>query len=170
MQFLTQWTRAYAHLHRRMGRICMSGLLTACVGATAPSATSSAPFAIHVALAATALAWLTTVRALIIPSNRNRFAAQLNSGFASGRYWPISASSQSRSSLKHLYRIQSAGGGVQPTSQSRPAPWLYARGVGGKAPCRASPASTKCEASLHGKSLIHAARRPSRGFCGQIRA
>jgi uncharacterized membrane protein len=60
VQFLTQWPRAYPHLHRWTGRIYMTGLLIACVGATGLIATSPAPFAIRTAFAATALAWLTT--------------------------------------------------------------------------------------------------------------
>jgi uncharacterized membrane protein len=60
LQFLTQWPRAYPHLHRWTGRAYMAGMLIACVGATGLIATSPAPFAIRAAFAATALAWLTT--------------------------------------------------------------------------------------------------------------
>ncbi len=60
VQFLTQWPRAYPYLHRWTGRIYMTSMLIACVGATGLIATSPAPFAIRVAFAATALAWLTT--------------------------------------------------------------------------------------------------------------
>lgn len=60
VQFLTQWPRAYSHLHRWTGRIYMICMLIACVGATGLIATSPAPFEIRAAFAATALAWLTT--------------------------------------------------------------------------------------------------------------
>ncbi len=60
VQFLTQWLLTYPHLHRLTGRIYMTFMLIACVGATGLIATSPAPFAILTAFAATALAWLTT--------------------------------------------------------------------------------------------------------------
>ncbi len=60
VQFLTQWPRAYPRLHRWTGRRYMAAMLIACVGATGLIATSPAPFAIRIAFAATALAWLTT--------------------------------------------------------------------------------------------------------------
>lgn len=77
VQFLTQWPRAYSHLHRWTGRIYITGMLIACVGATGLIATSPAPFAIRAAFAATALAWLTTaltgliaIRGGRVPSHR----------------------------------------------------------------------------------------------------
>ena len=77
VQFLTQWPRAYPHLHRWTGRIYITGMLIACVGATGLIATSPAPFAIRAAFTATALAWLTTasigviaVRGGRVPSHR----------------------------------------------------------------------------------------------------
>ena len=60
LQFLTQWPRAYPHVHRWTGRMYITGMLIACVGATGLIATSPAPFAIRAAFTATALAWLTT--------------------------------------------------------------------------------------------------------------
>lgn len=63
VQFLTQWPRAYPHLHRWTGRIYMTCMLIACVGATGLIATSPAPFEIRTAFAASALAWLTTALA-----------------------------------------------------------------------------------------------------------
>jgi uncharacterized membrane protein len=60
VQFLTQWPRAYPHLHRWTGRIYITGMLIACVGATGLIGTSPAPFTIRAAFAAVALAWLTT--------------------------------------------------------------------------------------------------------------
>ena len=77
VQFLTQWPRAYPHLHRWTGRIYITGMLIACVGATGLIASSPAPFAIRAAFTATALAWLTTaligviaVRGGRVPSHR----------------------------------------------------------------------------------------------------
>jgi uncharacterized membrane protein len=77
VQFLTQWPRAYPHVHRWTGRMYITGMLIACVGATGLIATSPAPFAIRAAFAATALAWLTTasigviaVRCGRVPSHR----------------------------------------------------------------------------------------------------
>ena len=77
VQFLTQWPRAYPHLHRWTGRLYISGMLIACVGATGLIVTSPAPFAIRAAFTATALAWLTTasigviaVRGGRVPSHR----------------------------------------------------------------------------------------------------
>jgi uncharacterized membrane protein len=72
VQFLTQWPRAYPQLHRWTGRIYMTGLLIACVGATGLIATSPAPFAIRAAFAATALAWLTTALAGLIAIHGGR--------------------------------------------------------------------------------------------------
>lgn len=60
LQFLSRWPRAYARLHRWMGRTYMTAMLIACTGATGLIATSFAPFEIRSAFAATALAWLTT--------------------------------------------------------------------------------------------------------------
>lgn len=60
LQFLTRWPRAYARLHRWIGRTYMVAMLIACTGATGLIATSFAPFEIRSAFAATALAWLTT--------------------------------------------------------------------------------------------------------------
>lgn len=60
VQFLTQWPRAYPHLHRWTGRIYITSMLIACVGATGLIATSPAPLAIRAAFAATGLVWLTT--------------------------------------------------------------------------------------------------------------
>ncbi|WP_162250464.1 MULTISPECIES: DUF2306 domain-containing protein [unclassified Lysobacter] len=77
IQFLTQWPRAYSRLHRWTGRVYMTSMLIACVGATGLIATSPAPFAIRAAFAATALAWLTTaligviaIRGRRVPSHR----------------------------------------------------------------------------------------------------
>jgi uncharacterized membrane protein len=77
VQFLTQWPRACRHLHRWTGRIYITGMLIACVGAIGLIATSPAPFAIRAAFTATALAWLTTasigviaVRGGRVPSHR----------------------------------------------------------------------------------------------------
>lgn len=77
VQFLTQWPRAYPHLHRWTGRAYITGMLIACIGATGLIATSPAPFAIRAAFAATALAWLTTaligviaIRGGRVPSHR----------------------------------------------------------------------------------------------------
>ena len=77
VQFLTQWPRAYPHLHRWTGRTYITGMLIACVGATGLIASSPAPFAIRAAFTATALAWLTTaligviaVRGGRVPSHR----------------------------------------------------------------------------------------------------
>jgi hypothetical protein len=72
VQFLTQWPRAYLHLHRWTGRIYMTGMLVACVGATGLIATSPAPFGIRAAFAATALAWLTTALAGLIAIHDSR--------------------------------------------------------------------------------------------------
>ncbi|CAN7511837.1 DUF2306 domain-containing protein [Pseudoxanthomonas sp. LjRoot143] len=60
VQFLTQWRRRRPRLHRLTGRAYLVGMLVAAVGATGLIATSPAPFAIRLAFAATALAWLTT--------------------------------------------------------------------------------------------------------------
>jgi uncharacterized membrane protein len=60
VQFLTQWPQPYPRLHRWTGRIYMTGLLIASVGATGLLATSLAPLGIRIAFTATALAWLTT--------------------------------------------------------------------------------------------------------------
>jgi uncharacterized membrane protein len=60
IQFLTQWPRSLPQLHRWTGRIYLTGMLVACVGATGLIANSPAPFAIRAAFAATALVWLTT--------------------------------------------------------------------------------------------------------------
>ena len=77
LQFLTQWPRAYPHVHRWTGRMYITGMLIACVGAAGLIATSPAPFAIRAAFTATALAWLTTaligvtaVRGGRVPSHR----------------------------------------------------------------------------------------------------
>jgi uncharacterized membrane protein len=77
VQFLTQWPRAYPHLHRWSGRIYITGMLIACVGATGLIGTSPAPFATRAAFAAVALAWLTTaligviaIRGGRVPSHR----------------------------------------------------------------------------------------------------
>lgn len=59
-QFLNRWPRVWPRLHRWTGRIYVTGMLIACAGATGLIATSSAPFEIRAAFAATALAWLTT--------------------------------------------------------------------------------------------------------------
>jgi predicted membrane protein DUF2306 len=72
VQFLTQWPRAYPHLHRWTGRIYMTCMLIACVGATGLIATSPAPFEIRAAFAATALAWLTTALAGLIAIHGGR--------------------------------------------------------------------------------------------------
>nr|WP_298131738.1 DUF2306 domain-containing protein [uncultured Pseudoxanthomonas sp.] len=60
VQFLTQWRRRNPRLHRLSGRVYLIGMLVAATGATGLIATSPAPFAIRLAFAATALAWLTT--------------------------------------------------------------------------------------------------------------
>jgi uncharacterized membrane protein len=60
VQFLTMWRRRNPRLHRLTGRIYLGGMLVAATGATGLIATSPAPFAIRLAFATTALAWLTT--------------------------------------------------------------------------------------------------------------
>lgn len=60
VQFLTQWPRAYGRVHRWTGRGYMVGILIASAGATGLIATSPAPFAIRLAFAFTAWAWLVT--------------------------------------------------------------------------------------------------------------
>lgn len=60
VQVLTQWPRACSRVHRWTGRIYITGMLIACLGATGLITTSPAPSAIRAAFAATALAWLTT--------------------------------------------------------------------------------------------------------------
>ena len=60
VQFLTQWPRAHAGLHRVSGRVYLFGMLIACAGACGLIATSAAPLAIRLAFAATAWAWLGT--------------------------------------------------------------------------------------------------------------
>jgi len=63
VQFMTQWRRRHPRLHRVTGRVYLVGMLVAATGATGLIATSPAPFAIRMAFAATALAWLTTALA-----------------------------------------------------------------------------------------------------------
>ena len=75
LQFLTRWPRAWPRLHRWTGRIYMFGMLVACAGATGLIATSSAPFEIRTAFAATALAWLTTALVALIAIRRHQVAA-----------------------------------------------------------------------------------------------
>lgn len=75
LQFLTRWPRAWPRLHRWVGRICMSGMLVACAGATGLIATSPAPFEIRTAFAVTALAWLTTALVALIAIRRHRVVA-----------------------------------------------------------------------------------------------
>ena len=60
VQFLTQWPRAFNRVHRWTGRGYLAGILIAATGATGLIATSPAPFAIRLAFAATAWAWLIT--------------------------------------------------------------------------------------------------------------
>ena len=60
VQFLTQWPRAFNPVHRWTGRGYLAGILIAATGATGLIATSPAPFAIRLAFAATAWAWLIT--------------------------------------------------------------------------------------------------------------
>lgn len=66
VQFLTQRLRARPQAHRWTGRIYMTGMLVACVGATGLIATTQAPFEIRAAFAATALAWLVTALAGLV--------------------------------------------------------------------------------------------------------
>lgn len=72
VQFLTRWPRPYPHLHRWTGRVYMTGMLIASMGATGLIATSPAPFAIRTAFAATALAWLATALTGLITIRRGR--------------------------------------------------------------------------------------------------
>ncbi|GGD37153.1 DUF2306 domain-containing protein [Pseudoxanthomonas indica] len=60
VQFLTQWPRAFSRVHRWTGRGYLAGILIASTGAVGLIATSPAPFAIRMAFAATAWAWLST--------------------------------------------------------------------------------------------------------------
>lgn len=60
VQFLARWRRRNPRLHRLSGRVYLVGMLVAATGATGLIATSPAPFAIRLAFAATALAWLST--------------------------------------------------------------------------------------------------------------
>lgn len=71
-QFLNRWPRVWPRLHRRTGRVYMVGMLIACAGATGLIATSSAPFEIRAAFAATALAWLTTALVALFSIRRGR--------------------------------------------------------------------------------------------------
>jgi uncharacterized membrane protein len=70
VQFLTQSRLRKPRLHRLAGRIYLVGLLVAATGATGLIATSPAPFAIRLAFAATALAWLTTALTGLIAIRR----------------------------------------------------------------------------------------------------
>jgi uncharacterized membrane protein YozB (DUF420 family) len=60
VQLLTQWPRAFNRVHRWTGRGYLAGILIASTGAVGLIATSPAPFAIRMAFAATAWAWLST--------------------------------------------------------------------------------------------------------------
>lgn len=66
VQFVTQRLRTRLQPHRWTGRIYMTSMLVACVGATGLIATSPAPFEIRTAFAATALAWLATALAGLV--------------------------------------------------------------------------------------------------------
>jgi len=72
LQFLTQWPRAHARLHRWSGRLYLIGMLIACTGATGLIATSPAPFGIRLAFAATAWAWLLTALAGLVAIRRGQ--------------------------------------------------------------------------------------------------
>lgn len=66
VQLLTQWPRAFNRVHRWTGRGYLFGILLASTGAVGLIATSPAPFAIRLAFAATAWAWLfTALRGLL---------------------------------------------------------------------------------------------------------
>jgi uncharacterized membrane protein len=75
VQFLTQWRRRNPRLHRLTGRIYLIGMLVAATGATGLIATSPAPFAIRLAFAATALAWLSTALTGLVAIRRGAVAA-----------------------------------------------------------------------------------------------
>lgn len=75
LQLLTRWPRAWPRLHRWSGRAYIAGMLVACVGATGLIATSPAPFAIRLAFAATALAWLSTAFVGLAAVYRDRVLA-----------------------------------------------------------------------------------------------
>lgn len=59
-QFIARLRKAYPRVHRWTGRVYLSAMLVACVGAAGLIATTPGGFALQAAFAATALAWLCT--------------------------------------------------------------------------------------------------------------
>ncbi|SFK69581.1 DUF2306 domain-containing protein [Lysobacter sp. cf310] len=59
-QFIARLRNAYPRAHRWTGRVYLSAMLVACVGAAGLIATTPGGFALQAAFAATALAWLCT--------------------------------------------------------------------------------------------------------------
>jgi uncharacterized membrane protein len=72
VQLLTRWPRAFDRVHRWTGRAWLGAILLASTGAVGLIATSPAPFAIRMAFAATAWAWLITSLVGIVAIRRGQ--------------------------------------------------------------------------------------------------
>jgi len=135
VQLLTQWPRAYPHLHRWTGRMYMTNMFIACVGAAGLIATSPAPFAIRGAFAATALAWLTTALTGLIAIHGGRVSSHRRGPYRLARrgaprrrshgHWPGALHSE-----RHLswHGVFTAAGPAWPAVGCRSRAWAV-RGV-----------------------------------------